>query len=55
MSESEIRNVIKSTKIGKALKEKLITLGKVKDKELKSLETEILKLKNENEKKKLSA
>ena len=46
--------MIKSTKIGKALKEKLITLGKVKDKEFKSIETEIFKLKNEHEKKIIS-
>ena len=52
MSEAKIRSVIESTKMGKALKDKLITLGKVKGRELlKSLETEILKLKNHHEEK----
>ena len=50
-TEAEIRTLIESTKIGKVLKEKLISFGKAKDEELKSLKADILILKHDHEEK----
>ena len=52
-SEAEITSLIRSSKIRKALKEKRITLGKMKDKEFKSLESDILMLKKITQRKML--
>ena len=45
--------LVESTKIGKVLKEKLISFGKAKDEELKSLKADMLSFKHDHEKKNL--
>ena len=47
MSETEIQLLIESTKISKAVKEKLLFFSIEQNKEFKSLEIDILKLKSE--------
>ena len=50
-TEAEIRNLVEHSKIGKSLKEKLISFGKAKYKELKSLKADMLMLKHDHEEK----
>jgi len=51
MSEFAIQALIESTKVSKVVKEKLLNLGKNRDKQFKSLEADILKLKTDHERK----
>ena len=48
-TEAEIRNLFAHSKIGKSLKEKLISFGKAKDDELNSLKADMLILKLDHE------
>ena len=50
-TEAEIRTLVESAKIGKGSKEKLISFGKAKDEELKSLKGDMLILKHDHEEK----
>ena len=48
-TEAEIRNLVEHSKIGKSLKEKLISFGKAEDEELKFLKADMLILKHDHE------
>ena len=48
MSEFAIQALIESTKISKVVKEKLLNLGRTRDKQFNSLEADILKLKTDH-------
>jgi len=50
-TEAQIRNLVEHSKIGKSLKEKLISFGKAKDEELKPHKAEMFILKDDHEEK----
>ena len=50
-TQAEIRNLVEHSKIGKSLKEKLISFGKAKQEVLKNLNADKLILKHDHEKK----
>ena len=50
--EAEIKALVESSKIGKLLKEKLIAIGNKKDNEFSCIQAEMVKLKEDYNKKK---